>query len=236
MTFQFLCPQGHLLQAEEWQTGQQSICPICHSVFLIPPALSAGASSGPMPPASGQVPPLGAGNPSAEWGASVAPGPGPGGPTLAPMGEASWLATGGSFPEGMGAGAGWAGPSSPEPGAEFPSWAPSGPQQASAEGGPSPPEVSGEEALESSVVHILCPSGHELETPREMLGQEALCPFCQVQFRLRWEDSREYRREKQLELQRRMARQSKLWLQWSIAAAVVVVTALIIMIVVAASH
>jgi len=69
-----------------------------------------------------------------------------------------------------------------------------------------------------------------------MLGQEALCPFCQVQFRLRWEDSLEYRREKQLEVERRLARQSKLWMQWSIAAAVAVLIALIIMIAIAASH
>jgi cytoskeletal protein RodZ len=69
-----------------------------------------------------------------------------------------------------------------------------------------------------------------------MLGQDALCPFCGVQFRLRWEDTREYRREKELEMERRLARQSKQWLQWSIAAAVVVIVALIIMIAIAASH
>lgn len=90
--------------------------------------------------------------------------------------------------------------------------------------------------MDSPVLHILCPSGHELETPREMLGQEAICPFCQVQFRLRWEDSAEYHREKQLEVERHLARQSRLWMQWSIAAAVAVVIGVIVMIVIAASH
>lgn len=86
-----------------------------------------------------------------------------------------------------------------------------------------------------AIVHILCPTGHELETPREMLGQEALCPYCQVQFRLRYEDSLEYRKEQAEEIERRERRLAKLWLQWSIGIAVVVVLGVIILSVLAAS-
>lgn len=62
MPFQFYCPQGHLLEGHESQMGQQSQCPICGSVFVIPmapgmpgpqPAWSPGYS--PQPP--GYYPP-----------------------------------------------------------------------------------------------------------------------------------------------------------------------------------
>ena len=64
-----------------------------------------------------------------------------------------------------------------------------------------------------------------------MLGQAALCPFCQVRFRLRLEDSVEYREEKAKERKRREIRASQLWLRWAIAAAVVVVLGLILLVI-----
>jgi hypothetical protein len=36
MTFQFLCPQGHLLEGDESQMGQACDCPMCGMRFLIP--------------------------------------------------------------------------------------------------------------------------------------------------------------------------------------------------------
>jgi hypothetical protein len=36
MTFQFLCPQGHLLQGEEAHMGMQCQCPQCGTAFIIP--------------------------------------------------------------------------------------------------------------------------------------------------------------------------------------------------------
>lgn len=91
-----------------------------------------------------------------------------------------------------------------------------------------PPDTAPKEVL----VHIPCPAGHELETPREMLGQEALCPFCRVQFRLRLEDSVEYREEQE----RREREAGQKWLKAAIAAAVVVVGAVILMIVMTISR
>jgi len=91
-------------------------------------------------------------------------------------------------------------------------------------------------AADLPIVHVVCPGGHPLETPREMLEQEALCPFCQVQFRLRLEDSVEYREEQAKERHRRDVRAGQIWLRWAIAAAVVVVLGLIVLIVVAASN
>ena len=36
MPFQFYCPQGHLLEGHESQAGQQSQCPLCGAVFVMP--------------------------------------------------------------------------------------------------------------------------------------------------------------------------------------------------------
>jgi hypothetical protein len=38
MTFQFLCPGGHLLQGDELQAGRRCKRPYCGSEFLVPPA------------------------------------------------------------------------------------------------------------------------------------------------------------------------------------------------------
>lgn len=94
-----------------------------------------------------------------------------------------------------------------------------------------PPASSGESgqsfsletARDSTVVHILCPRGHELETPREMIGKHAMCPHCQTEFQLRLEDSREYQRDQAAEQERRQRRLGKAWMNWTIAMVVIVV-------------
>lgn len=49
MTFQFQCPQcANVLQAEDFQAGQQSYCPMCGAMFLIPSPYAAPAP-GPLP-------------------------------------------------------------------------------------------------------------------------------------------------------------------------------------------
>lgn len=56
MPFQFYCPQGHLLEGHESQMGQQSQCPLCGSVFVMP-VMPGAMPSGPVP--GGPVPPGG---------------------------------------------------------------------------------------------------------------------------------------------------------------------------------
>jgi hypothetical protein len=68
------------------------------------------------------------------------------------------------------------------------------------------------------LVHLFCPNGHELETPTEMLGQDALCPHCRVQFRLRMRDTREFKDE-QLRKEQEFNRKA---LRWAIITATVV--------------
>ena len=36
MSFQFQCPQGHLLEGDPSQAGQQCVCPTCGMLFIIP--------------------------------------------------------------------------------------------------------------------------------------------------------------------------------------------------------
>ena len=86
-----------------------------------------------------------------------------------------------------------------------------------------------------SIVHIPCPRGHLLETPSEMVGEDAICPFCGTQFHLGYENSLEHKQLKAEEQQRREQRVSRLWLAWSIAAAVLVLGAVVALIVLASS-
>jgi hypothetical protein len=62
MTFQFLCPQGHLLQGEEAHMGMQCQCPQCGTAFIIPvldrPGAAAGTSSGQADPSEIELAPL----------------------------------------------------------------------------------------------------------------------------------------------------------------------------------
>lgn len=83
------------------------------------------------------------------------------------------------------------------------------------------------EKQEPRFVRIPCPQGHELQTPMDMVGQDVLCPICNVQFHLRYEDSIECK-EEQAELRRRKAeRMNQVALKWSIGAAVAVVVGII---------
>ncbi|MCA9221503.1 MAG: hypothetical protein KDA71_14330 [Planctomycetales bacterium] len=100
------------------------------------------------------------------------------------------------------------------PGAEAPSFT-----------SPAPAEPEPEK-----LYHIPCPNGHELETPADMLGQDVLCPHCNVQFRLREKDSVEYKRQRREESIRRERKLGNVWLNWAITIAVVVVLGLLILI------
>jgi len=164
MPFQFYCPQGHLLEGHESQMGQQSQCPLCGSVFLIPMLPQSAPQAATMNPLHDLEP---------------APPPPPPPPAAA---------------------------------------APPPPQEAPP---PEPPKV--EEPPEPRVFRIACPKGHILETPSDMMGQQALCPYCNTQFELRVEDSVEYQEEQAAAKLRREEEINKLWVKWSIRAVIFVV-------------
>ena len=87
-----------------------------------------------------------------------------------------------------------------------------------------------------AVVHIPCPNGHQLETPREILGEDAMCPICQAQFHLRLEDSIEYRRHRAEQFEQRERQIGNQWMNAAIIAAMVVLGAVICLIAAAVSR
>ncbi len=170
MAFQFLCPNGHLLEGEESQVGQESTCPSCQSRFVVPQP----------------------------------------GPAAAPTSEPAGIDERTVAPP-------------PEPGQPFPSIDTSGGATGSKSASSDLP------GGRQHVIHITCPEGHELETPREMIGEEALCPHCGTQFHVRFENSREYRREKEEQRERKELQMGRTWMYWAIAVAVAVVLGLTIL-------
>ncbi len=173
MTFQFTCPQGHLLEGDPAHAGMQSQCPICGTMFLIP------------------QPPGAAPDPAGEF-----PGVGPAGPS--------------PFSLNLG------------PPIEM-AQAPEAAEAAPAVPGPAAPP----EEEPDPIVHILCPNGHELETPMSMVGTDAMCPHCEVQFRLLYEDSTEYREKKRKDREHREAAFGRKALNFAIITAVLVMASLI---------
>ena len=157
MAFDFLCPQGHLLEGDESEVGSECACPTCGCRFEVP---------APLPPEPINVVPVD--------------------PTPAPLPEVR------------------------------------------------PELFEMKRAADLEIVHIPCPSGHELETPREMLGQEALCPYCNKQFRLRLEKSLEYKREQAQEQRREDVKLGRTWLKIAIVLTTLVVVGLAVLLVLSA--
>jgi hypothetical protein len=108
---------------------------------------------------------------------------------------------------------------SAEPAAEEPPLIRVEPRQGASAAAAPAPEVE----KPAPVVHIPCPRGHELETPREMIGQDAQCPVCQAEFRLRLEDSVEHRAQEAEKLRQRDERFNRFCIKFAIGALVLVI-------------
>jgi len=211
MPFQFYCPHGHLLQGEETQIGQPCMCPYCQTEFMIPA------------PAGGPA------NPAAT-------------PVIPP--EEPYYGQEGSYEEEY----------EEEPPVEtredragaseffgFGSKEQGGEEQDVANAGRVGDRVPDVEAPQNiferkrekatpGIFHIPCPNGHILETPEEMLNQEAICPECEREFVLRWEKSIEGMREQATKQERHDRKIGNAWMNWAIAAAVIVVFGVLVMI------
>jgi hypothetical protein len=234
MSFQFQCPHGHLLEGDPSQAGQQCNCPTCGVLFIIPaplapelyPQSGAPTESFQLGPATGAAgrPPFGGSGPAPAASVS-APGSFPpstpyqAAPTQPAAGPPFALSPHAADAPGTPA-AGTGTPEAVVPDAGGPQVNTAGPAVTTE------PEVPAEPDL----LHIPCPNGHELETPRDMLAQEVLCPYCNVQFRLREKDSVEYKRKRKDDLERKERRQSVAWFNWAIVAAVLVILLIVFLI------
>ena len=148
MSYEFECPNGHRLEAEERQAGDECRCPECDVLFQIP-----------APQVSVEI----------ETGSQVDS----------------------ALPDGF-----------------DPSRRP-----------------------DPNLFHIPCPNGHILETPKEMLGQAAACPYCGVEYRLKKENSQEYRQHQMFQQRAKDRKASNFWFNLTIVFAVVIVIGLLIMII-----
>jgi len=195
MAFQFQCPQcAGLLQAEKFQAGQQSYCPMCGAMFLIPSPFVAPAPTPAAPFGQPAYPP------------APGPVPTPGFPQVGPT-------TSPGFPQ-VGSTSAPAAPAFPVV----------GPGASTSAGAAPPPAGPSFELREPDLLHIPCPQCQKmLETPVEMLDQEVLCPHCQAQFQLRRRDSVEFKRKREQEAEIKEFKAGRTWLNLAIVAVVLVV-------------
>ena len=75
--------------------------------------------------------------------------------------------------------------------------------------------------------HISCPNGHQLDVEREMFDQSALCPRCNVKFKLRERDSVEWKRKQEIREEQHERKVSNTWFNWAVAISVIVVVFLL---------
>lgn len=214
MTFRFFCPQGHILEAEPQQVGQAAACPFCGTPMLIPAPLKPG-DQGPLlssisEPSGGEPKPSGL---NGEIAAHREP------PARLSLLEEEGGAFSASEVAGGSEGAREVLSASETPEAEVRDTE-----------RPSIPAVQ-PTAAPPALFHIPCPQGHVLEVPQEMLGTDAMCPFCRSVFRLSYESSQEYRAKLQRERELAERREAVFWLRLAIAAAVLVLIGLIALIV-----
>ena len=234
MPFQFLCPQGHLLQGDESQMGLQTQCPLCGVAFIIPHVAPQPAAQYPQQPAPGPggyapVPQY----PQQQY-VPQQPPPQPYAQQQAPAAPPQQQCPAAQAPRQRPPAEKKKRPPQQQPARDLSDELGSdlGKDLSSELGGSlggGLGALDGAQDIDPTLFHIPCPNGHELETPVDMLGEEALCPHCGVQFRLLERDSLEYQHKQAIIDQQR----AHFWFNWSIAAAVVVVIMLLAMLIVA---
>lgn len=129
------------------------------------------------------------------------------------------------FPQVGASGAG-AMPGAPAGGAGYGGGSQFGPPAGPAGGfAPPAPEPQGPRTY-----RILCPKGHQVHTPEEMMGTKAQCPYCNAVIDLKFENSVEFKEEegrkrRAQELQQRIEdeRRGKFWMKIAILAALLII-------------
>ena len=200
MAFQFQCPQGHLLEAEEMDAGKTCQCPYCGLTLAIP------VPAGTLPQIPSAVTPI---SPSSPASSPVIPAV----PTPAIVSTAAGTAS--ELPPVVGR---RRRPTLDASQAELNFGEEETRQNSTV-------DVTKKEEL----FHIPCPNGHELEVPREMLEATALCPHCNSQFKLRERDSVEANRKKVIREEQQERKTSNSWLNWIVGISVAVVLFLLVL-------
>ena len=89
--------------------------------------------------------------------------------------------------------------------------------------GPKSKDVSAPPELEhpTDLLHIPCPNGHVLETPRDMLRQQVMCPHCSAKFTLREKNSVEHQNRARIASETAQRKIAQNWLNFAIVMAVI---------------
>jgi hypothetical protein len=196
MPFQFRCPQGHLLEGENEDVGQVVNCPICEVALTIPSVPYTPTATPMQPP----VPP------EQQAPATNVTGTAP--PVIEPEPE--------TFPDVTADG------SREEAENEFAvdtdnSQSDSAEQdntQAEQDSNDTPDFESGN--ANQDELRIPCPNGHILHATRDMLDEEAICPFCEEQFELKERNSLEAIEKREILSEKQQEKQERILLCWGI--------------------
>lgn len=207
MPFQFYCPNGHLLQANEDQIGQSCVCPHCQVEIIIP------APAGYVPPTPASPPNA----PASQPPVSTFTGFNPQNNSVnsPPSNALNFQKKKKKFDFGAAQAA-----------AQESENASQKPAQKMNIGDPD----------KDSRLHSLCPMGHSLEINRDMIGQKAMCPYCQKTFVITLERTVEYINKKMRTEELEDKKMAKFWFQWAIVAIVLAVIFIVVMIILGVSH
>jgi hypothetical protein len=199
MPFQFRCPQGHLLEGENEDVGQIVNCPIC-GVALTIPSVPYTPTATPIEPA---VPSQQHYHQVAANVTDTAP------PVIEPEPE--------TFPDGS------------REEAENELAVDTDNSQSDSEeqdntqteqDGNDTPDFESENANQDEL-RIPCPNGHILHATRDMLDEEAICPFCEEQFELKERNSLEAIEKREVLSEKRQEKQERIFLYWGIGIMVI---------------
>jgi hypothetical protein len=214
MPFQFRCPQGHLLEGENEDVGQVVNCPICGVALTIPSAPYTPTATPIQPP----VPPYQQQQVPTADVTDNAP------PVIEPETETFPDVTAeGSIEETENAFA------IDTDNAQTDS-AEQDDNQAAQDGNETP-NLESENANQDEL-QIPCPNGHILHATRDMLDEEAICPFCEEQFELKERNSLEAIEKRELLSEKRQEKQERIFLYCGIGIMVVGILSIITFIII----
>lgn len=217
MNFQFYCPKGHLLQADDAHAGSVIACPVCSMQFIIPPPPPQA-----VPVAAPVVTPVV--EQCVEQGVV---------PTESPLSNLDFSAaaqnrsaSGGnafkSFADDKLRGTDENSMNAPDDANPFDMMKQkkekaqkmhdaARTKEMLAQAVKAPPK-----AEDLDLLHIPCPKGHVLDVDKEMLGQRVQCPVCRSVYDLMLENSLEFIQEKKKERELEEIRLGKVWIVWAI--------------------
>ncbi len=201
MPFQFRCPNGHLLEAEDHDVGQIVNCPVCVTAMAIPPNPAGPPVAMPVSPAA----PVAAPGPIATGGYEMG-----GVAESEPEVLAEEVEV---FPDVTGETELADDQVTVDTGEESD-------QESDV------PDFDSDNANQDEL-HIACPNGHVLAVTRDLLYEEAICPHCNESFELLEQNSVEAKQKRALQAEKRAEKAERVFLYWGIGIAVLVVAGII---------